>query len=89
MTDFVPLGWLAIGLIVGIGSKLVMPGPRSGGWIATLLTSTTGAVLDGWSGSHLFGIDRASQASSWIASAIGAVIMLAIYRFVLRLDTTR
>lgn len=89
MVDFALLGWIAIGLTVGTGSKLAMPALRSGSWTATLLVSTAGAILDGWGASHLFDAAHASRGSGLIAPAIGAVIMLVIYRFVFRLDTTR
>lgn len=84
MSDFVVLNWLAIGVVVGLGSKLLFPGRGSGGWTGTLLISIAGAVADGWSGSHLYGQHKADSLPNWIASIVGAVLMLTIYRFVIR-----
>lgn len=84
MSGFAVLNWLAIGLVVGLCSKLLFPGRGSGGWIGTLVISIAGAVADGWSGSHLYSQSQADSLPNWIASIVGAVLMLTIYRFVVR-----
>lgn len=83
MGDISMLSWFAIGLAVGIVSKLLYPGRAAGDWVITLIVSIGGALLDGWGSSHLHG-HRADDAASWLAALIGAVITVAIYRFVLR-----
>ena len=84
MSDYAILGWLAIGIVVGIGSKLLLPGRDAGSWPATLLVAVTGAVLDGWSGARLLGPEQAAGLPGWMASLIGAVLLIAVYRFVRR-----
>lgn len=75
---------LIIGLIVGAIAKLMMPGRDPGGWIITMLLGIAGSVVAGFLGRAL-GVYRAGDAGpGLIASVIGAVILLAIYRFAVR-----
>ncbi len=73
------LGWILFGLIVGLVAKLMMPGRDPGGFIVTALIGIVGAVFAGWLGRSL-GWYRADQGAGLIASILGAVILLAIYR---------
>jgi uncharacterized membrane protein YeaQ/YmgE (transglycosylase-associated protein family) len=70
---------IIIGLIVGAIAKLLMPGRDPGGWIITILLGLAGSLLAGWMGQAL-GWYRNGEAAGFIASIIGAVILLAIYR---------
>ena len=75
---------LIIGLVVGAIAKLMMPGRDPGGWIITMLLGIAGSVVAGFLGRAL-GVYRAGDAGpGLIASVIGAVILLAIYRFAVR-----
>ena len=75
---------LIVGLIVGAIAKLMMPGRDPGGWIITMLLGIAGSVVAGFLGRAL-GVYRAGDAGpGLIASVIGAVILLAIYRFAVR-----
>lgn len=75
---------LIIGLVVGAIAKLMMPGRDPGGWIITMLLGIAGSVVAGFLGRAL-GVYRAGDAGPGvIASVIGAVILLAIYRFAVR-----
>jgi uncharacterized membrane protein YeaQ/YmgE (transglycosylase-associated protein family) len=72
--------WEAIiGLIVGALAKLIMPGKDPGGIIVTMLLGIAGALLAGWIGQavHWYG---PGQRAGFIASLIGALILLFIYR---------
>ncbi len=80
------MGWLwtmVVGLIVGALAKLIMPGRDPGGCIITMLLGIGGALtataLGRWIGWY-----EAGEAAGFIASVIGAVIILAIYRFAVR-----
>ena len=75
------LWMLVIGLIVGALAKLVMPGRDPGGIIVTMLLGLAGSVVAGVLG-RAVGWYREGQPASFIASIIGAVILLAIYRAV-------
>ena len=72
---------LVIGLIVGAIAKLLVPGRDPGGWIITILLGIAGAFVGTFLGRTL-GIYRGDETAGWIASIIGAVILLLIYRAV-------
>jgi uncharacterized membrane protein YeaQ/YmgE (transglycosylase-associated protein family) len=72
--------WEAIiGLIVGALAKFIMPGKDPGGIIITMLLGIAGALLAGWLGQAV-GWYRPGQGAGFIASLIGALILLFIYR---------
>jgi uncharacterized membrane protein YeaQ/YmgE (transglycosylase-associated protein family) len=72
--------WMAIiGLIVGALAKFIMPGKDPGGIIVTMLLGIAGALLAGWLG-RAIGWYREGQGAGFIASIVGAIILLAIYR---------
>jgi uncharacterized membrane protein YeaQ/YmgE (transglycosylase-associated protein family) len=76
--------WTAIvGLIVGALAKLFMPGRDPGGFIVTILLGIAGAFVAEWIGraTHLY---RAGQAPGIIASILGAMLLLLIYRLATR-----
>jgi uncharacterized membrane protein YeaQ/YmgE (transglycosylase-associated protein family) len=80
--------WEAIiGLIVGALAKLIMPGRDPGGIIVTMLLGIAGALLAGWIGQAV-GWYRPGQSAGFIASLIGALILLAIYHFFRRRTAT-
>ena len=76
------LGWILFGLIVGALAKLVMPGRDPGGIIVTILLGVAGSFIAGMLGQSL-GWYEAGEAPGWIASIIGAILLLAIYRAVI------
>ena len=77
------IGWIIFGLIIGALAKLVMPGRDPGGIIITMLLGIAGALLGGFIGRAL-GLYGPNQAAGWVMSFIGAVILLVIYRMVVR-----
>ena len=77
------IGWIVFGLIIGALAKLVMPGRDPGGIIVTMLLGIAGALLGGFIGRAL-GMYGPNQAAGWVMSFIGAVILLVIYRMVVR-----
>jgi len=72
---------LIVGLIVGAIAKLVMPGKDPGGIIITILLGIAGAFIAGLLG-HALGWYKVGDGPGIIASIVGAVILLAIYRAV-------
>lgn len=70
---------LVIGLIVGAVAKFIMPGKDPGGIIVTMLIGVVGAVLAQWIGLSV-GWYAQNEAPGFLASVIGAVILLAIFR---------
>ena len=52
------LGWILFGLVIGALAKLVMPGRDPGGIIVTILLGIAGALLGGFVGRALGGLDH-------------------------------
>lgn len=72
-------GMIVTGLIVGVIAKAVMPGKDPGGFFITVLLGIVGSVVAGWLG-RAIGWYETGEPAGWIASIVGAVIVLAIYR---------
>lgn len=75
------IGMIVIGLIVGAIAKLLTPGRDPGGWIITILLGIAGSALAGFLG-RAIGWYRADQPAGFIASILGAIIILVIYRMI-------
>ena len=75
--------WILFGLIVGIIAKLLMPGRDPGGFIVTILLGIAGALLGGFLG-RAMGLYGSNESAGWIVSILGAIILLAIYRMMVR-----
>jgi len=71
---------LIIGLVVGAIAKLIMPGRDPGGIIVTMLIGVAGALLAGFLGRALGWYSEAGTGPGIIASIIGALILLFLYR---------
>ena len=71
---------LFIGLIVGALAKLVMPGRDPGGMLVTMLLGVAGSIVAMLIGRVFGWYDQPGQAPGIIASILGAVLLLAIYR---------
>jgi uncharacterized membrane protein YeaQ/YmgE (transglycosylase-associated protein family) len=74
---------LIIGLIVGAIAKLLMPGRDPGGCILTLLLGLAGAFVGTYLGQAI-GWYRPGQPAGFIASVLGAMLLLAAYNFFFR-----
>jgi len=68
-----------IGFFVGILAKFLMPGRDPGGFVVTVLLGIAGAVVATLIGRSL-GWYGADQSAGFIASVLGAVILLFLYR---------
>ena len=71
------LGTILVGLIVGALARWVMPGEQKMGWILTILLGIAGSVVAGVIGRAL-GWYAPDQPVGWIASVLGAVLVLFI-----------
>jgi uncharacterized membrane protein YeaQ/YmgE (transglycosylase-associated protein family) len=80
------LGWILFGLVVGAIAKLLMPGRDPGGIIVTMLLGIAGAVLGGFAG-RAMGLYGEGEAAGFLMSLLGAVILLALYRMMVRRRT--
>jgi uncharacterized membrane protein YeaQ/YmgE (transglycosylase-associated protein family) len=72
---------LFIGLIVGFIARAIKPGDDKLGWIMTAVLGVAGSFVATYAGQAL-GLYAAGSAAGWIASVIGAVILLIIYGMV-------
>jgi uncharacterized membrane protein YeaQ/YmgE (transglycosylase-associated protein family) len=80
---------LIIGLIVGAIAKFLMPGKDPGGVIVTMLIGVAGALLAGFLGRSLGWYENPGEGPGIIASIIGALVLLLLYRlFIGRRGTT-
>jgi uncharacterized membrane protein YeaQ/YmgE (transglycosylase-associated protein family) len=77
------LAWILFGLVVGVIAKLLMPGRDPGGFIITVLLGIAGALLGGFIG-RAMGFYGANQGAGWLMSILGAIVLLAIYRMMVR-----
>ena len=71
------------GLIVGIIAKLLMPGRDPGGFIITIVLGIAGALLGGFIG-RAMGFYGPSESAGWIISILGAIVLLVLYRMMVR-----
>jgi uncharacterized membrane protein YeaQ/YmgE (transglycosylase-associated protein family) len=77
------LSWILFGLVVGVIAKLLMPGRDPGGFIVTILLGIAGALFGGFIG-RAMGFYGENQGAGWIMSILGAILLLAIYRMMVR-----
>jgi uncharacterized membrane protein YeaQ/YmgE (transglycosylase-associated protein family) len=77
------LSWILFGLVIGIIAKLLMPGRDPGGFIVTILLGIAGALLGGFLGQAM-GLYGPGESAGWIVSILGAIVLLAIYRMMVR-----
>ncbi|MDB5881996.1 MAG: hypothetical protein JWP43_1874 [Ramlibacter sp.] len=72
------LGTILVGFIVGLIARALKPGDDRLGIIMTTLLGIAGAFIARYAGVAL-GLYQEGEAAGWIASIIGAVILLFIY----------
>ncbi len=82
------LGTLLIGLLVGIVAKFLMPGRDPGGFIITTALGIAGAFIAHFIGRQL-GWYSEGDAAGFIASVVGAMLLLGIYRLFVGRRTNR
>ena len=76
------LWMIIVGLVVGALAKLIMPGHDPGGIIVTMLLGIAGSLVAGFLG-RAVGWYAEGQSAGFIASIIGAIVLLAIYRLII------
>lgn len=68
---------IIVGLIVGALARLVLPGDQKMGWILTCLVGIGGSLIAGYVGQAM-GWYTVGQTAGWIASIVGALVLLFI-----------
>lgn len=74
---------LFVGLIVGLLARFVMPGRQSMGLILTSLLGISGSFVASYAG-RFMGWYPPGAAAGWIASVLGALVVLFVYTRLLR-----
>jgi uncharacterized membrane protein YeaQ/YmgE (transglycosylase-associated protein family) len=72
---------LIIGLLIGAVAKLLTPGRDPGGCIITMLIGIAGSFVASYLGKAL-GWYEQGQPAGFIASVIGAMLLLILYRLI-------
>lgn len=75
--------WIVFGAVVGIIARFLMPGRDPMGWVGTIVLGIVGSFVGGFLAQLLF-TGTASvppPTAGWIGSIIGAIVVLAIYRY--------
>lgn len=73
---------IIIGFIVGLIAKFLMPGKDPGGFIITTILGIVGALIATFLGQAV-GWYQPGEGAGFIASIIGAMILLFLYRLFL------
>jgi uncharacterized membrane protein YeaQ/YmgE (transglycosylase-associated protein family) len=77
------IGTILIGLVVGLLARALKPGNDSMGWIMTIVLGIAGSFLASFVGQQA-GWYAPGEAAGWIASILGAVVLLVLYGLVTR-----
>jgi len=74
---------IIVGFVVGLIARAVMPGNQNMGIVMTTILGIVGALVAGFLGQAL-GWYESGEPAGWIASVVGAIIVLAIVGMVRR-----
>jgi uncharacterized membrane protein YeaQ/YmgE (transglycosylase-associated protein family) len=74
------IGWILFGLVVGIVAKFLMPGRDPRGFVITAILGIVGALVGGFAG-RLIGLYREGDPVGFIMAVVGAIVVLAVYRY--------
>ncbi len=75
------LGTIVVGFIVGLIARAVKPGDDKLGWIMTTVLGVAGSLAATYAGEAM-GWYAPGQPAGWIASVVGAIVLLVIYGLV-------
>jgi uncharacterized membrane protein YeaQ/YmgE (transglycosylase-associated protein family) len=71
------LGYILVGLVVGLLARLLVPGRDPVGLLGTLVLGVVGAVLGGWLAGAFF---KETAGVDWLASIGVAVVLVLLVR---------
>ena len=81
------IAFIILGLLAGLIAKALLPGDDPGGLIVTAIIGVVGALLGGFLAGVLFDADPLDEffdISTWLTAIVGSIILLVIYRLVVR-----
>ena len=79
---------IIMGLLIGAIAKFIMPGRDPGGIVVTCLIGIAGSLLATFLGQRL-GFYGDGERAGFIGGVVGAVILLVLYRMLMRSSTMR
>lgn len=74
---------IIVGFIVGLIARAIMPGSQNMGIVMTTILGIVGALVAGFLGQAL-GWYESGEPAGWIASVVGAIIVLAVVGMIRR-----
>lgn len=77
------LWMIIIGFVIGLVARALMPGRDPAGFIMTVILGIVGSVIAGYLGSAM-GIYAQGEPAGFLASVVGAMLVLFIYRATVR-----
>lgn len=75
------LGALISGFVIGLIARALKPGDNKMGWIMTIALGIGGSMIATYAGQFLH-LYQSGEIAGYIASVLGAVVLLAIVEFV-------
>jgi uncharacterized membrane protein YeaQ/YmgE (transglycosylase-associated protein family) len=75
------IGTIIVGFIVGLLARALKPGDDKLGIIMTSILGIAGSLLASWAGQKM-GWYAQGDPAGWIASIVGAIVLLLIYGMV-------
>ena len=82
------LHWISvivIGFVAGLIAKFLLPGPNNpSGFIMTTILGIVGSIVANFIAEKIGWISDSSEGGLFLSGIVGAVILLAIYHFVMR-----
>lgn len=73
------IGFILVGLVVGLIARFLLPGRDPIGIVGTILVGIVGAVIGGYLFSEVFELND-SGGVAWIGSILVAMLLLFLYR---------
>lgn len=83
LSSFHLIWFIVVGFVAGLLARALLPGRQSMGLLRTTLLGIIGSIIAGWIG-RAAGWYGPGDNAGFIASTIGAVLVLAIYTAVVR-----
>ncbi|MEO8740845.1 MAG: GlsB/YeaQ/YmgE family stress response membrane protein [Casimicrobiaceae bacterium] len=78
---------IVIGFVIGLVAKMLTPGRDPSGFFITAGIGIVGSLIASYGGQAL-GLYAAGEPAGFIASVVGAIVLLAIYHLVRRNSIT-
>jgi len=79
------ISWIILGLLAGAIAKAILPGRQGGGWLVTLILGIVGALVGGFLGGAIFGMDSMNEfwsLKTWVFAILGSLLVLVVWGFI-------